>query len=419
MKNVLSVLCLSALVSGSVLAADMNLTLSPRSDSDLGSDSLMLRSTKTALPAINTNRESVSFSQLVDSDQPLVFQAVPHTSTSREFWLDVSAAELSQGVEIPVSSRAAILRLSPTSSLKSAALSPSQLQLSQFGNELDFDAAFDRIANAEALKSAGMSVGEQTIALRMGQGVAAAPVVLRATGLTGSSDYVMHVFEPQSTRVLNVQASANSVISGQAMAVSVDLAGSSNGLKSSEISGYLVAPDGQTTVPLQFANNKATVDTTALSSAAPGLWEAHTFVRHDDATQVIMRDAKVAFAISPATARLSGDMILSSGNIANDAMSLSVGVEVGQAGRFEVSAVIFGDDGYGNTRPGVRVATAAWLDISGEIQLEIPMSLIAESGIQAPLSVGHLSLKDQTRMAELWRQEHAVQIPQLRPNDYR
>jgi hypothetical protein len=48
---------------------------------------------------------------------------------------------------------------------------------------------------------------------------------------------------------------------------------------------------------------------------------------------------------------------------------------------------------------------ATWLDGNGEITLKAKRQLLAQAGVLAPFTLRHLSLKDQTRLAELHYQD--------------
>lgn len=414
---VLGLLCVSA------SAAEQHITLSPLSDGDLGARALSVMPDDVALPSINTRRETVRYAHVLDADASIAAVQQPFVAQSREYWLDVSAAQLASGVSLPITSRGAVLRLSPLSAHKADAVSVDQIELIQSGQVMDAATAFDRVADAQALKSAGMSVGEQTIAMRLSDQVEVGEVMLRSASVAGRQiGYVLHVFEPESAQVLSLNTTSMAVINGQPLRVQATLEGLNEQMTAADVSGYIVSPDGATSYPLTFSGQgtvTADLDTRQLYSAGEGLWEAHTFVRHQGTDQMVMRDAKVAFAVTPATARLAGQVALSQRSGNADSFSMSVAVEVAVAGRYEVSAVISGDDGYGRQIPGVMTMTAGWLDQSGTLVLEVPAEQLLEAGIAPPYTVGHLTLKDQTRMATLWQQNQAFEVPELTEYDRR
>ena len=117
--------------------------------------------------AATLDRKPVSVSHALDSTATLDSTSKPYVAQSREFWTDVSESELRAGVRITTTAPGALIRLSPQGGA-SAALDPAGVLLRIDGRAANA-AALGTVADAKALRSAGMAVTDGTVALRLAQ----------------------------------------------------------------------------------------------------------------------------------------------------------------------------------------------------------------------------------------------------------
>ena len=95
--------------SGAVVAAPWQYVM-PQT-TDLTSSRLV--TTEFPVPTANLSREAVQFSYQLDAQQPLEAEAPAFVQQSQQYWLDVTAGQLAQGVDLPISAAGAVVRISP------------------------------------------------------------------------------------------------------------------------------------------------------------------------------------------------------------------------------------------------------------------------------------------------------------------
>ncbi|HFC30833.1 MAG TPA: DUF4785 family protein, partial [Oceanospirillales bacterium] len=126
---------------------------------------------------------------------------------------------------------------------------------------------------------------------------------------------------------------------------------------------------------------------------AQGLWEVHVFAKSNDKNTEIMRDAQTSFAVNLNTAAFTNDLNLQENK-------LTLGVNVGVEGRYEVRGVLMGTNKAGQLQPIGMTMVAAWLNTGTQsINLPLDKSLIDESNLSAPFVIKNVQLTNQTYLA--------------------
>jgi hypothetical protein len=407
-----ALLGMAAIGTAADKSASQTLTLSPLASGDSGANTLDSDIASIALPSINTRKERVTYSRPLAEDANIQAPAKAYTKESRSFKMEVSGDALRKGVSIPTSSSSPVIRLVPQA--KADAVRTEQLRIEMDGRWQTGKEAFKTVADKNALRAAGFEATGDTLAMQLKPSALPGPVKLKVDGLkSGKGKYSVLVFEPNSDKVLKLRASNTRLLRGETLNMEVDLLSAGKTLTLDQAEGFVVGPDGKAlksaALTLKDGVASASIDTQSLSSSAPGLWEFHVNTRQGEGEEQVLRSAKVAFALAPKTARLLGTVSYDLPATDADALTLGFDVEAGIAGRYEISAVIYGQDG-NSTRAGVFASTAQWLDGAGTITLVVPVDHLAEAGISAPYEVRHLRLKDQTRMADLRSQNKSLVI---------
>jgi len=351
--------------------------------------------------AATLDRKPVSVSHALDNNVTLDTAPQPFVAQSREFWSEVSESELRSGVKIVTTAPGALIRLSPQGGT-SAALDANSILLRVNGSSASA-AAVATVADAKALRSAGMAVTDGTLALRLAATAGSGEMEIAAPHAQGR--YLVHVFEPASTLVLNLTADRDTVLAGAAIVFHADVAGAALRLAS----GLATAPDGYS-ADLHFTRNpdgsfSATFTPDAAHSKGPQLWEAHAFTAAQSGKLSVLRDAKTAFAVSAPSARFAGGA-----NVVRDGAGLRVSVDVttSSASRYQVSAVLYGTGTDGALHAVALAQSAAWLGNSGKIDLGFDASAVA--GLRAPFELRDLRLLDQASMSVIERRERGLVI---------
>lgn len=351
-------------------------------------------------------RTPVGVSQALDSKAALDTAPQAFVAHSREFWSDVGETELRAGVSIATTAPGALVRLSPHGG-NGAALDPAGVLLRTNGKTLSASDASVAVADAKALRSAGMAVPDGTLVFRLAASVPSGHVEIAAPHAQGR--YLVHVFEPASTLVLEMSADRDTVLAGSAIAFQAKLA--DTGTRTLKLaSGLVTAPDGYS-ADLAFTRAadgtfRATFTPDAAHSAGPQLWEAHVFTATQAGNTTVLRDATTAFAVSEPSARFGG-----AAQVNRDARGLHVALDVATAAasRYQVSGVLYGTGADGALHAAALAQSAAWIG-AGNARIELGFDSAALAGVHAPFELRDLRLLDQATMAVIERRERGMRI---------
>lgn len=414
-KGILASALLATLVAVPAMAGSH--VLLPAQADDMVPLTLQVRSASTRLTAVaaasthmHVERRPVSVSWPLAQGTPLRALPQPFSRSSREYWRDVSASELQQGLKLPLTAPGAIIRLSPGDQ-SVGKLDPAGVRLQLGRQSLTASTASSQVVDAAELHAAGMDVPAASMVMRLkpelGTGVATLQVA------TARGRYVVHVFEPQSRFTVTAQGDRDDLLLGEAVKVRVALHDADRAMPLTSVGGLLRAPDGSTT-PLSFrreADGSFTVDATPRSiPTTPGLWEVHSFtLGTDSAGNQIRRDATTVFAAALPDAQLSG---LASTAMATDrGIDITLGVNTIAASRYAISAVLYGRGADGRMVPAAFAQSANWMR-AGQGQLTLHYDPSSLRGISAPYELRDLRLQDQPAVALLERRAVALRFGQ-------
>lgn len=379
-------LSLSLVLAHAAVARDLRLPAAAATD--------IAPTTLTSAPlalakAQRLESKPVQFSWVLPADQAQT-PVAPYLAESREFWMRVSASDLQTGKRFLITAPEALIRLSPIGDSK-VAIDPLQVEVSSAQGSFARGQGLKNSANAAELKSAGASFPSGTLAFQLKAEVGQGELQLRVP--KAANDYLLHVYEPNSQETLSLQADRVTVVHGQTFSIRAKV---NAGASVDAIGGFLSAPNGYQ-LPLTFERQGeqyvAKVAHDGLAGEGEGLWEIHTFSSHDG----VQRDAKTAIVSSVPRARLSGQA--TSKTLRDGSLSLALGIEVAAASRYEVRAVLIGQDG-AKSRAGAMASTAAMLKPGQQsLTLIFDADTLAKSGLQAPYRISELSLTDQATLA--------------------
>lgn len=401
MNKYLSILVASVLCAGSAQAASL---LAPGARDQVPS---ALAAPHAKALSASLDRTAVSVSHALDSKAALDAAPAPFVAQSREFWSDVGETELRAGVKFTTTAPGTLIRLSPQGG-SGAALDPAGVLVRANGKTLNANDASTAVADAKALRSAGMAVPDGTLAFRLAPSSGSGQVEIAAPHAQGR--YLVYVFEPASTLVLGLSADHDTVLAGTAIAFHARLADGTASRALKVASGLVTAPDGYS-ADLAFTRRadgsfSAMFTPDAAHSAGPQLWEAHVFTATDAGRMTVLRDAKTAFAVSEPSARFGGGA-----QISRDAKGLHVTLDVStaSASRYQVSGVLFGTGADGALHAISLAQSAAWL-ATGGARIELGFDGAAFATMHAPFELRDLRLADQATMAVIERRERGLVI---------
>ena len=347
-----------------------------------------------ALPAPSAaiERAPVSFAWKLDPKADVVASKA-YVAESREYWETVDGAALDRGVQVKMSAPGSLIRVSPIAGARG--LRSEQLEvLGSDGRAV----RMKNIATAEQLKAAGMDVNTGTLVAKMGDTAGAGEYTLRAPKASGQ--YLVHIFEPGSERVLRAGTDREHALAGDTLRLNVDYANAGRSAKATA-EAMLVAPDGRNwPVSMRNAGTGLAADVKLPSDvgATPGLWELQVFAEADG----VQRDTRTAFAVAAPTARFSGNFAFNA-----KTMRMALPIQTGSQGRYEARGTLFAKSPDGSMRPVSQAHTANWFKRgNGMLVLQFDRTHVP-AGFGAPYEVRQLELHDQSRMAPLESRESA------------
>lgn len=369
-----------------------------------GNDLVARRTVALPAPAGDFERKPVSFGWGLDPHAELR-GAESFVAESREYWVQVDAAELRRGLDIDTTSAGALVRLSPADA--NAPIDLAQLHLSRGGQAIDARKAFAQSAGESQLREAGMDVSGGTAVVRLDPALGQGRFKLQLDQARGR--YLVHVFEPDSPYRLDATALRANLLTGHRLEVAVAMRNGGRRIAAAEIQGQLVSPGGAShELRVTPAGNGAYLASAVVpddARSAPGLWEVQLLAGSIDGGRRVQRDVRTAIAIAQPTAKLAGSYAFD-----RDTLRLTVPVQVGSIGRYQLGATLYATGSDGIARPVAQSHSAAWLD-AGSKQLTLAFDRAhVPGGYGAPYEVRFLELKDQTRMGTLETRERAARL---------
>ncbi|MCE3607526.1 DUF4785 family protein [Massilia sp. P8910] len=403
--------------------AASRLELLPAQAGDLAAPAALARSSRLsmAIAAPEGRRDAVAVSWAAGT-QPLA-KSVPFVGESREYYTEISAAELAAGVAIRTSAPQAVIRVQPTAAASARGVKPIdpraiRVRTAQ-GKDFNNGAGMDMLVDAERLAKAGHGFAQGTSAFRLHPSLGAGSFTLRADAPAADAGarYLVNVAEPASAVALTLRAEAAEYLHGQELVIHADalepaaLRGTAGMQRRSvdKMAAVLVSPAGRT-FPLEFKRGRGGLLSArhridADENPAPGLWEVRAAAEAGSGGLAVKRNLRLGVAVAMPQARFDGNVSLID---QTDKLVARFGVEVGAGGRYEVRALLYGMVN-GAMAPVAVAQSAAWLEPgAGSIELAYDAALLA--GVRGPYEVRDLSLLDQSRVGLLHRQQRGLVI---------
>lgn len=360
-------------------------------------------------------RQAVSTSRALDPEIELR-AAEPFTSRSREYWVEVSGAELGHGVRLYNLEAGALVRINPFPGAgvgTKAAIDPLAVELvDAAGHVHTKGSGMERRVTAEQLEAAGLPFPAGTTAFRLAPELGADRVELRVGELADDARYVVHVLDAGSDVELTLKTLRANYLHGDTLVVEAVLARGDERLQARRLAGFVTSPAGRAW-PVEFRATRtgayrARLKLDALETPSPGLWEVQATADGVVDGKAVLRGARTAFAAAVPAAGLTGDVELRS---ADGALEVRLGLRSAAAGRYEVSGVLYGTDAAGQLKPLAVSRSASWVEAGrGVLALRFDPEVLPADGFGAPYEVRDLRLADQGRMAVLHQQARALRI---------
>ncbi|MBK6729329.1 MAG: DUF4785 family protein [Xanthomonadales bacterium] len=404
-KTILSI-ALAFALSGTAAAARMETDLTIQPDAGDIIATTLVTAKAAPLPGAQMETQPVHFSWVLPADQKIAPQQ-PFVRESKEYWTRVPGAELAKGTTLHTTSRGALIRLSPVGADAKAAhpLSTDDIVITAAGKAIQGRAAMANAADDAELKMAGTDFPDGTLAFQLKSDIAPGTISLSLP--KAAQDYLVHVFEPDSSEMLRLSMDRIVASHGQTYKVFASL--NANEAVDS-IDGMVTAPNGAS-FDLAFKRGSdgryvAEVAHDALAGAGPGLWEVHAFASAKGAS--VQRDATTAFASSVPRAQFAGGAKAVRSD--DGSLAMSFPLRVGAESRFEVRGTLYGMDA-GKLRPAAQASSAAVLKPgAGDLQLVFDAATMAKAGVTGPFQIRDLTLVDQADLSTVELRRTGVRV---------
>jgi len=330
---------------------------------------------------------------------------------SRQYFVDTDGAELARGIALPISAPGAVVRISPLEPGGDLTIEPGRVTLAIDNRKLDAVRAMRQVTDGAALNRQGMGVPVESLAFKLDDQVPAGELTLSAAGLPSKRAMVVHVFEPESPFVAELELPRHNFMAGEKLEFEYGLTTGSEGDRFRSVKAVLADPYAAESWALEVDQAASTLTgqapTGRIVSGFDGLFEAHVYLEAVRDGIVVRRDLKLPLAVVPPVARLTGSVEVSRA----DGLALDIGIESAAAGRYQLNGQVFGTAADGTLKPLALAQSAVVLDAgTGRIELAVPAALVADSGLAAPFEVRNLELVDQGRMFVLERRTRGLSV---------
>ncbi len=356
----------------------------------------------------NLNRHSVSLNSALPAGEIITFSEEGAQQSSRQYYFQVGDAELKNGVEFSTTSLNAVIRISPVAVKGVAPLSKTLLRVFKGNQEYSDTRGLNSLVSSDSLNRNGARFVEGTVAFKMDPSLGFGNFKLQSSDAKGS--YILYVYEPNSEWVLNAKTGRSNYLAGDVLSLETQMNRGADAQVFTKLSGFVTSPAGDS-IDLSFtsrkglSNGKLTLP--ILNTMPRGLWEAHLFTASEVDGVTVYRDLRTAFAVSFATAKLSGDVQL------NPAGNLLMGLDIASEGRYQLSGVLYGTDMRGKLGVVARLDSANWF-AAGAASMELKLGLYDNRAFNHPYEVRYLQLKDQSRLGVLETRQRALSIPAIK-----
>ena len=325
---------------------------------------------------------------------------------SRQYWVDATGADLSSGVSLPLTSRGAVIRVSPLEAGGDIGIDPASVQLSVDGKRFDSTKSMMQVTDGASLQRLGMSVPAQTIAFKLDKAIPPGRLDLAVARLPDDQKLVVHVFEPDSEWVAELNLPRDTFVAGETLEFGFGLGDGRSKVRVDSVQAVLADPFADRTWALEIDKADGTLTRTAPAdrfvSGQDGLFEAYVYLETVQDGLTVRRDLKLPVSIVPPLAKFTGQTAA----VLDDGLTLEVGVETAVPGRFQLNGQVFGTAADGSLKPLAMAQSAAVIEgRAGSIQLHVGGDMLKASGLRAPFEVRNLELLDQGRMFVLQRRQ--------------
>lgn len=369
--------------------------------------------------AVNSESRSVGTNWRLDSNS--VHEVPPpYIAKGKQYWLEAGPFALMEGIPLRLSAPGAVVTLSPKAATPGAF--PKALQIEDLllkdasGVSYQGVDAVELGVTTDELQPGDLPFLPGTTIFKMRPELGAGTVELRVgdAARLPEGNVLITVLEPKSDIALTLQSKSDVYLKGQTASFTARWEGSVIP-QGSVIQGELRSPTGKK-LPVELVANPDGSFTGGLTLneevAKPGaLWELTIHAQAQGPQGMTTRSVKTAFAYSLGTAAFEPTANLPTWP-SLEPLRIRFGLNVGSAGRYAVTGVLYGTSESGEMVPFMVSQAAVTVEAGKqEIELVFENALENSQGLRAPFEIRDLRLLDQTRLGLLHRQARGLVLP--------
>ena len=340
----------------------------------------------------------------------LLIKTEKNVQKSYSYSQKITAAQLQQGINLPIHSPEAVLRIIPLQKDKAIPALEIKSTASKFMSLKDASSLYSQ---DEAIDES-LRLGAHQTMLQIKPELGSGNFVIQSKHINPSSDadqYLIHVFEKYSLIYLQVEPSELQYQYGDQFNALILLKDNITSYPVDDIHASLIGPDNQI-VPLEIKQVKrnqfqASTQLSSDDNTHGGNWYIDVEVSSElDEHTPTHRSARAAFSYSVPSASL-----MSIKKVSSKPLTLAATVNVATARRYAVQCILCKKNAKGEDIPVETSQSAQWLDPGKQtIQFSFDNSAhLAED----QLSIGYLHLTDYGQLKTVYQYDQPIRLSQL------
>jgi hypothetical protein len=368
------------------------------------------------LPLLNTTRQDVSISRVLAAQTRLDNKVKPHVASSRQYWKEVSAEQLLEGVKLQLLGAGALIKVTPILDANSA-------QISLIANDFSIEdasglvythgAALSKSVTAMKMKELRIPANPGAVIMQLKTSLGTGEFTLKYRSPAAVAEsFLVHVNDKNSDHVLNMQALSDNVFVNQEMAATLRLNHQGQQRNIDNVVLSLVSPAGvKIPVDAILKDSRLLISSgrsLPVTHAVYGLWELHAMVTSTVNGVKVQRNVKTGFAYSVPSAELTGKIRISAPSSRDRTLDIDFGLNAASAGRYEIRGILYGGNSNNERVPLMLANSAGWREAGpSTLRLEFELDKLQSGVGGSPYELRNLQLYDQGRMMLLHRQSTA------------
>lgn len=329
---------------------------------------------------------------------------------SYSYYQQVTAAQMQQGITLPLHAPEAVIRIIPLQRNKSI---PSLELKNADGKSMSLKEASSLYSQDEAIDES-LTIGEHQIMMQIKPELGAGPFIMQSKSMdssNGSEKYLIHVFEKFSLIYLQIEPSTWQYHYGESFDALITLKDNINSYPIDDINALLVGPGNQT-IPLKIKEIKRNqFQATALLDSDINTHGENWYIDVDvlcafNENGPVHRSGRAAFSYSIPSASL-----VSIKKIGSNPIQLAATVEVATASRYALQSILYKKNTEGTNIPLETTQSTQWLEPGRQI---IKFTFDNSTHLsEDQLSVGYLRLTDYGQLKTVYQYDQPIALSQL------